>query len=81
MLSGRLCTQWLFWGTMLPVAGAHVLLILRVPWPEWVPTPFLFAFAAVDLFFIFYVLYLVGKLMGKEALVKEIFRGGEKAGN
>ena len=77
IVSGRLCTQWWFWVTMIPVLGAHVLFILRVPWPEskWVPAPVLIAFALADAFVIFYVLYLVGKLMGKEALVKESFRG------
>ena len=69
----KLCTQWWFWATMIPVAGAHVVFILRVPWPEWVPAPILIAFALVDLFVIFYVLYVVGRLMGKEALVKGTF--------
>src|SRR5678816_3107055 len=37
IVSGKLCTQWWFWATMIPVAGAHVVLILRVPWPDrWV---------------------------------------------
>jgi hypothetical protein len=62
---------------MIPVAGAHVVFILRVPWPEWVPAPILIAFALADLFVIFYLLYLVGKLMGKEALVKESFTGAK----
>src|SRR5579862_2751677 len=69
IVSGKLCTQWWFWATMIPVAGAHVVFILRVPWPKWVPAPILTVFALADAFVIFYVLYLVGKLMGKEALV------------
>jgi hypothetical protein len=77
IVSGRVCTQWWFWATMVPVAGAHVVFILRVPWPEWVPAPIVIAFALMDLFVIFYLLYLVGKLMGKEALVKESFSGGK----
>jgi hypothetical protein len=80
IVSGKLWTQWWFWATMIPVTGAHVLLILRVPWPDrWVPAPILIAFALVDLFAIFYLLYLVGKFMGKEALVKESFSGGKGA--
>ena len=75
IVSGKLCTQWWFWATMIPVAGAHVVFILRVPWPEWIPAPILIAFALADAFVIFYLLYLVAKLMGKEALAKESFRG------
>ena len=70
-VSGRLRTQWWFWATLIPVAGAHVLFILRVHWPAWVPSPILIAFAAVDSLVIFYILSVVGKLMGKDALVKE----------
>jgi hypothetical protein len=81
IVSVKLCTQWWFWATMIPVAGAHVVFILRVPWPEWVPPPILIAFALADAFVIFYLLYLVGKLMGKEALVKESFSGGKRTGN
>ena len=81
VVSGRVCAQWWFWATMVPVAGAHVVFILRVPWPEWVPAPILIAFALVDLFVIFYLLYLVGKLMGKEALVKESLSGTKRMGN
>ena len=81
IVSGRVCTQWWFWATMVPVAGAHVVFILRVPWPEWVPAPILIAFALMDLFVIFYLLYLVGKLMGKETLVKENFSGGKSTEN
>ena len=81
IVSGKLCTQWWFGATMIPVAGAHVLFILRVPWPEWVPAPILIVFAVADLFVIFYVLYLVGKLMGKEALVKESFSGSKSTRN
>src|SRR5579862_3580191 len=76
IVSGKLRTQWWFWATMIPVAGAHVVFILRVPWPEWVPAPILIAFALVDLFVILYLLYLVGTLMGKEAFVKESLAGG-----
>lgn len=81
IVSGKLCTQWWFWATLMPVAGAHVLFIVRVPWPEWVPAPVLIAFALADAFWIFYLLYLVGKLMGKEALVKESFRGTKGMGD
>lgn len=81
IVSGKLRTQWWFWGTMIPVAGAHVVFILRVPWPEWVPAPILIVFAAVDLLVIFYLLSFVAKLMGKEALMRESFSGGKKAGN
>lgn len=77
----KLCTQWWFWATMIPVAGAHVVFIRRVPWPEWVPAPVLIVFALVDLFVIFYVLYIVGKLMGKEALVRESFPGDKRTGD
>jgi hypothetical protein len=77
-VSGKLRTQWWFWATLIPIAGGHVLFVLRVRWPEWVPAPILLVFAAVDSLMIFYILSLVGKLMGKEALVKESF-SGEKA--
>ena len=79
--SAKLCTQWWFWATLMPLVGAHVVFILRVPWPEWVPAPILIVFAVADLFVIFYVLYLVGKLMGKEALVKESFSGSKSTRN
>jgi hypothetical protein len=79
--SAKLCMQWWFWATLMPVVGAHVVFILRVPWPEWVPAPILIVFAVADLFVIFYVLYLVGKLMGKEALVKESFSGSKSTRN
>jgi hypothetical protein len=80
-VSGKLRTQWWFWATLIPIAGGHVLFILRVRWPEWVPSPILIAFAAVDSLMIFYILSLVGKLMGKEALVKKSFSGGRRTGN
>ena len=76
IVSGKLCSQWWFWATMIPVTGAHVVFILRVPWPDrWIPAPILIAFALVDSFAIFCLLYFVAKLMGKEALAKESFRG------
>ena len=81
IVSVKLCTQWWFWATMIPVAGAHVVFILRVPWPEWVPAPILIAFALADAFVIFFLLYLVGKLMGKETLVKESFSGAKSTEN
>jgi len=48
----------------VPIAGAHVLFILRVPWPEWVPAPILTLIAIVDAVLIFAILGLVERLMG-----------------
>lgn len=79
--SGKMRTQWWFWATMIPIAGAHVLFILRVPWPKWVPSGILIGFAVADLLIIGSVLYVVAKLMGKEALVKESFSGGKRTGS
>ena len=56
--------HWWFWVAMVPIAGAHVLFILRVPWPEWVPAPILTLIAIVDAVVIFTILGLVEKLMG-----------------
>jgi hypothetical protein len=81
IVSGKLCTQWWFWATMIPVVGAHVVFILRVPGPKWVPAPILISFALAEAYVIFYFLYLVGKLMGKEALVKDSFSGTKRTGN
>jgi hypothetical protein len=60
--SGNMRKHWWFWVTMVPIAGAHVLLILRVPWPEWIPAPVLTLFAIVDAVIIFAILGLVEKL-------------------
>jgi phosphatidylserine synthase len=79
-VSGKLRTQWWFWATMIPVALTHVLFILRVPWPKWVPAGILIGFAAVDLLMIFYLISFVAKLMGKEALAKDSFAGDNSAG-
>jgi hypothetical protein len=55
---------------MMLIAGAHVLFILRVPWPKWVPAGILIGFGAVDFLMIYYLLCFVAKLVGKEALVR-----------
>jgi O-antigen/teichoic acid export membrane protein len=62
--SGSIRRKWWYWVTMVPIAGAHVLLILRVPWPKWVPAPVLTLLATVDAVIIFAILGLVEKLMG-----------------
>jgi hypothetical protein len=79
--SGEMRTQWWFWATMIPIAGTHALFILRVPWPKWVPSGILIGFAVGDLLIISSVLYLVAKLMGKEALMGESFAGGKRTDN
>lgn len=77
-ISGKMRTQWWFWATMIAVAAAHLLLILRVHWTDrWVPAGILIGFAAVDLFLILSLLSFVGKVMGKDALVGESFAGDE----
>jgi hypothetical protein len=57
--------HWWFWAAMVPIAGAHVLFVLRVPWPEWVPAPLLTLFAIVDAVIIFAILGLVERVMGR----------------
>jgi len=56
--------HWWFWVTMVPIAGAHALFILRVPWPHWVPAPILTVLGTVDAAIIFAILSLVEKLAG-----------------
>lgn len=78
-ISGKMRTQWWFWATMIAVAAAHLLFILRVHWTDrWVPAGVLIGFAAVDLVIIYYLVCFVAKLMGKEALAKESFAGGKQ---
>jgi hypothetical protein len=60
--AGNMRTHLWFWVAMVPIAGAHVLFILRVPWPEWVPAPLLAVLATVDAVIIFAILGLVEKL-------------------
>jgi O-antigen/teichoic acid export membrane protein len=62
--AGSMRRHWWFWATMLPIAGAHVLFILRVPWPEWVPAPILSLLATVDAVIIFLVLGFIEKAVG-----------------
>lgn len=63
--SGSMRRLWWFWVTMVPIAGAHVLFILRVPWPKWVPAPLLTVLATVDAVIIFAILRLVEKLTAR----------------
>jgi hypothetical protein len=65
--AGSMRRHWWFWVAMVPIAGAHVLFILRVPWPEWVPAPILTLIAIVDAVVIFTILGLVEKLLGARA--------------
>jgi hypothetical protein len=57
--------HWWFWATMVPIAGAHVLFILRVPWPVWVPAPILTVLATIDAVIIFAILGVVEKLTAR----------------
>lgn len=62
--AGSMRRHWWFWGAMVPIAGAHVLFILRVPWPGWVPAPLLTLFAIVDAIIIFTILGFIEKVIG-----------------
>ena len=57
--------KWWFWVTLVPIVGAHVVFILRVPWPQWVPAPILTLLATVDAAIIFAILGLVEKLTAR----------------
>jgi hypothetical protein len=71
--AGRMRRHWWFWATMAPVAGAHVLLLLRMHWSEneWIPARALTGLASGDLLVIFALLRLVARLLGGEAAVQE----------
>ncbi len=71
--------KWWFWAAVIPVAGVHVLLILRVPWwPAWVPAPILIAVAVGDLLMILSFLFLLVTSVGKQGLMRTSFADGKK---
>jgi hypothetical protein len=73
--AGRMRQHWWFWATMVPIGGAHVLLLLRMHWSEnvWVPAHALTGLALGDLLVIFVLLRLVVRLLGGKAAVREYF--------
>jgi uncharacterized protein DUF3592 len=77
--SGKMRRHWWFWATLFPVAGGHVLLLLRMPWNEtvWVPAVALTGLALGDVLIIFYLLKIVARVAGGAAAVKEYFPGGK----
>ena len=71
--------KWWFWVAVIPVAGIHMLLILRVPWwPAWVPVPILIAVAVGDLLMILSFLFLLVTSVGKQGLMRTSFADGKK---
>ena len=58
---------------MAPVAGAHVLFLLKFPMPKWVPAPALTGLVFGDVVAILLLLRLVTKIVGGAAAVKEYF--------
>jgi hypothetical protein len=71
--TGNLHRRWWFWATMAPVAGAHVLFLLKFPMPKWVPAPALTGLVFGDVVAILLLLRLVAKIVGGAAAVKEYF--------
>jgi hypothetical protein len=71
--TGNLHTRWWFWATMAPVAGAHVLFLLKFPMPKWVPAPALTGLVFGDVVAILLLLRLVTKIVGGAAAVREYF--------
>jgi hypothetical protein len=80
-VTGNIHRRWWFWATMAPVAGAHVLFLLKFPMPKWVPAPALTGLVFGDVLAILLLLRLVAKLMGGAAAVRECFPNQQHGGS
>jgi hypothetical protein len=79
--TGNLHTRWWFWATMAPVAGAHVLFLLKFPMPKWVPAPALTGLVFGEVVAILLLLRLVTKIVGGAAAVREYFPNQAQSGS
>jgi hypothetical protein len=80
-VTGNIHMCWWFWVTMIPVAGAHVLFLLKLPMPKWVPAPAITGIVIGDVLAIIVLLRLVAKLVGGGAAVREYFPNQKEGGS